>query len=415
MNPLAPQPAPGAEHRDGLLEGVVVVDFTRVLAGPYCTKLMADLGATIIKLERPGEGDEVRYSGIQLDPARPDRSAYFARINAGKQSIALDFANPAAREVVFDLVRRADVVVENFSPGVMAKYGFDEPALRAIKPDLVYCSISGFGQTGPLRSMQAYAHLINAFSGMMELERAGTLAPKAANLQAADVLAGGQAFGAISAALVRRFRYGKGAHIDLSMLECLICADDINFPALLNGAEAPRRPRIGMVVLPVGQGGQHVAMQLGNAPAMWERMTEVLGRPDLKDDPRFATSALRREHWGELVKVMAQWLEQFDSREAAVEKLAAGRVPGVPMLMPEEVIQHPHLKARGAFPELDHPVSGTVRVTAAPFQVDGEPTVPRGPVPYTIGQHTDQVLKGFLGYNDTQVQALAATGVLGAR
>jgi CoA:oxalate CoA-transferase len=414
MNPLAPRPPEGTSD-EGLLEGIVVVDFTRVLAGPYCTKLLADLGATVIKLERPGEGDEVRYSGHQLDPAHPDRSAYFARINAGKQSIAIDFANPASRDMVFDLVRRADVVVENFSPGVMAKYGFDEPALRAVKHDLVYCSISGFGQTGPLRSMQAYAHLINAFSGMMELERGGVLAPKAANLQAADVLAGGQAFGAISAALVRRFRTGRGAHLDLSMLECLICADDINFPALLNGAPAPRRPRIGMVVLPVGDQGQHVAMQLGNAPAMWERMTQVLGRPDLKDDPRFTTSALRREHWGELVKVMAQWLEQFDSREAAVEKLAAGRVPGVPMLMPEEVIEHPHLKARGAFPEVDHPVSGKVRVTAAPFQVDGQPTVPRGPVPYTIGEHTDQVLKGFLGYNDAQVQALAATGVLGKR
>jgi crotonobetainyl-CoA:carnitine CoA-transferase CaiB-like acyl-CoA transferase len=414
MNPLAPRPPEGASD-DGLLEGIVVVDFTRVLAGPYCTKLLADLGATVIKLERPGEGDEVRYSGFQLDPAHPDRSAYFARINAGKQSIAIDFANPAAREVVFDLVRRADVVVENFSPGVMAKYGFDEPALRAIKHDLVYCSISGFGQTGPLRSMQAYAHLINAFSGMMELERGDLLAPKAANLQAADVLAGGQAFGAISAALVRRFRTGRGAHLDLSMLECLICADDINFPALLNGGEAPRRPRIGMVVLPVGHQGQHVAMQLGNAPAMWERMTQVLGRPDLKDDPRFATSALRREHWGELVKVMAHWLEQFDSREAAVEKLAAGRVPGVPMLMPEEVIAHPHLQARGAFPEVDHPVRGKVRVTAAPFQVDGQPTVPRGPVPYTIGQHTDQVLKGFLAYDNARVQALAESGVLGMR
>ena len=195
------QATPTTPQDEPLLAGVTVLDFTRVLSGPFATRLLADLGATVIKIERPGDGDETRYVGLQLDPQRIDQSAYFARSNAGKKSIAIDLANPGARAIVMDLVAKADVVVENFSPGVMKKYGYDAASIHAIRPDIVYCSISGFGQTGPLASLQAYAHLINAISGMMELERGGEAAPKASNLQAADVLAGAHAFGAICAAL----------------------------------------------------------------------------------------------------------------------------------------------------------------------------------------------------------------------
>ncbi|MCJ7838991.1 MAG: CoA transferase, partial [Burkholderiales bacterium] len=165
-------------NNEALLAGSTIVDFTRVLAGPYATRMLADLGARVIKIERPGEGDEIRHTVLQLDPNRTDQSSYFARLNAGKESIAIDLAHPQARDVVLDLVRRADVVVENFSPGVMKRYGLDEAALRALRPDLVYCSISGFGQTGPLSSMQAYAHLINAISGLMDLDRGGEAQPR---------------------------------------------------------------------------------------------------------------------------------------------------------------------------------------------------------------------------------------------
>ena len=398
-------PQPPLSEDDAPLSGVVVCDFTRVFSGPYCTKMLADLGATVIKLERPGEGDEVRLAGHQLDPARGDQSAYFARMNAGKRSVAVDFSNPQARELVLDIVRRADVVVENFSPGVMAKYGFDEPSLRKVRPDLVYCSISGFGQTGPLRSMQAYAHLVNAFSGMMELDRGGLFPPKAANLQAADVLAGLNAFGAICAALLRRFRKGRGAFLDVSMLESLLVADDINFSALLNGGVAARAPRAGMAIVPIGD--RHVAMQIGGAPAMWPRLVELIGRPDLRGDPRFTTSQARREHWGALQDILAEWLKGFATPDEAVAKLAAARMPGVPVLMPEEVIRHPHLAARGVFPKVPHPVSGDAQVTAQPFQWDGRAVTPAGPVPYRIGQHTNEVLGQWLGYSNERITALA--------
>ena len=407
MNAATPPAHTGDEAP---LAGYLVVDFTRVMSGPYCTRLLADMGANVVKIERPGEGDEVRYAQPQLNPLRTDQSAYFARLNAGKRSIALDFAHPMAREIVLGMVRKADVVIENFSPGVMAKYGFDEPGLRAIKPDLIYCSISGFGQTGPLRSMQAYAHLINAFSGMMELERGGNAAPRASNLQAADVLAGAHAFGAICAALLRRARTGRGAHLDVSMLECLVAADDINFPALLNDVPVVRQPRIGMIVQAIGD--RHVAMQLGGAPTMWPRLTELMGRPELCDDTRFATPTTRRENWSALLAILGDWLGQFESVDKAVETLAAARIPGVPMLMPEEIVGHPHMAARGAFPNVAHPVSGSAKVTATPFQLDHKAVVPAGPVPYRIGQHTQAVLVELLDYSKEQIQSLAQAGVI---
>ncbi|MGB7305962.1 MAG: CaiB/BaiF CoA-transferase family protein [Burkholderiaceae bacterium] len=395
---------------DAPLTGYVVVDFTRVMSGPYCTRLLADLGATVIKIERPGEGDEVRYILPQLNPERTDQSAYFARLNAGKQSVAINFSHPAARQVIHDLVRKADVVIENFSPGVMGKYGFDEPGLRAVKPDLVYCSISGFGQTGPLRSLQAYAHLINAFSGMMELETGGVSAPRASNLQAADVLAGAHAFGSICASLLRRARSGQGAYLDVSMLECLVAADDINFSALLNGATVTRQPRPGMVVHPIGEAS--LAMQIGGAPTMWPRLTELMGKPELLNDERFANPGARRKNWSALSALIGDWLAGFDSVDQAVELLAQARMPSVPMLKAEDVVAHPHMAARGAFPKVNHPVSGTARVTATPFQLDGQAVVPSGPVPYAIGEHTDAVLGNWLGYSAAQLDELRTQAVI---
>jgi crotonobetainyl-CoA:carnitine CoA-transferase CaiB-like acyl-CoA transferase len=386
---------PALTGDDAPLDGYVVVDFTRVLAGPYCTRLLADLGATVIKIERPGEGDETRYITPQLNPERNDQSAYFARLNAGKQSIAIDFTKPAARELVFDMVRKADVVIENFSPGVMKKYGFDEPSLRLVKPDIVYCAVSGFGQTGPLHSLQAYAHLINAISGMMELDTGGIAQPRASNLQAADVLAGGQAFGAICAALLRRARHGTGAFIDVSMLECLIAADDINFPALLNENPAPRRPRFGMIVQPIGE--RHIAMQIGGAPAMWPRLCQLMKQPELENDPRFATPADRRGNWSTLSKIVGDWLAGFANADEALETLSAARIPSVPMLNPEEIVEHPQMQERGAFPSVAHPVSGAARVTATPFQIDGKAITPASSVPYLIGQHSRDVID-WLGY-----------------
>lgn len=393
-----------------LLAGVTVLDFTRVLAGPYCTRLLADLGARVIKVERPGEGDEMRRAFLQLDGERGDQSTYFVRCNAGKLSVGVDLVRPETRPVVLDLARAADVVVENFMPGVARKLGCDYPTLGAAKPDLIYCSISGYGQTGPLRERPAFAHIINAVSGIMHLEQEAAPAPRVTYLQAADVLAGTHAFGAIAAALLRRARTGRGAHLDVSMLESLIVAEDVSFGSVLNGGEEYPGPRPGMMVHTIG--GRHLALQIVGAPQLWPRLLAALARPELERDPRFATPLARREHWPELRAIIGEWLDGFKTVEDALDALGAARIPCGPVLSPAEVAAHPHLAARRAFPPVAHPTRGAVRVTATPFHLDGSPVGPAAPAPYRVGEHTRQVLSEVLGYPAARIDELLAAGAI---
>ena len=396
----------------GPLSDLVVLDLTRVLAGPYGTRLLADLGARVIKIERLRDGDDMRKNHLQLEPGRTDQSTYFIRINAGKESVAVDLSHPQGRAVVTDLARVADVFVENFAPGVVEKLGLGYAAMAMVKPDLVYCSISGFGQTGPWRERQAFAHIINAASGMMHLDQGDLDAPRASNLQAADVLAGTHAFGAILAALRRRDRTGQGAYLDVSMLEALVAADDVSYAAVLNGGETQGSPRPAMGVYAVG--GRHLALQTGGAAALWPRLQEMLGRPDLATDPRFATPDQRRRNWPALRDIIGEWVARFATVEEALDALRAARIPAAPVLTPEEVAAHPHLAARGAFPTVPHPTRGPVRVTAAPFHIDGRAVTPAGPAPYRVGEHTRAVLSGLLGYKDRDIDDLAQAGVIEA-
>ena len=394
-----------------LLDGLTVLDFTRVLAGPYCTRLLADLGARVIKVERPGEGDDTRRGYLQLDEARADQATYFVRVNAGKLSVGIDLSRPDGRAVALDFARIADVAIENFVPGVVAKLGVGAADLRAINPRLVYCSISGFGQDGPLAGWPAFAHIINAMSGLMDLERNGDATPRVGYLQAADVLAGTHAFGAILAALVRRGRTGEGATLDVSMLQALVAAEDVSYGAALNGGEISQGPRVGMIIGEVK--GRHVVTQYVGGPQLWTRLCGVMNRPDIADDPRFATPLLRRQHWSELRALLTDWLSRsFGSVDEALSTLNGARLPAAPVLSPREVIEHPHMRARQAFPEIPHQGRGSVRVTATPFHVDGQPLRPAGPAPWRIGEHTREVLTKVLGYPAERIDALRAAGAI---
>jgi crotonobetainyl-CoA:carnitine CoA-transferase CaiB-like acyl-CoA transferase len=393
-----------------LLDGLTVLDFTRVLAGPYCTRMMADLGARVIKVERPGEGDDTRRGYIQLEPGRQDQSSYFTRINAGKLSVAIDLGREEAKPVVLDLARHADVVIENFVPGVIARLGADHRALARVKPDLVYCSISGFGQTGPLRSWPAFAHIVHALSGIMDLDRDPDPSPRVEYLQAADVLAGAHAFGAILAALFRRGRTGQGAYLDVSMLETLIAAEDITYGSVLNGGPEYRGPRPGMLVQQVG--GRWLVTQTVGAPQLWPRLLKLMGRPDLDADPRFATPLLRRQNWPALQEIMSEWLGGFQTLEQAQQALAGARLPTAPVLTPTEVAALPHLAERQFFPSVPHPVRGEVRITAIPFHVDHQPVAPGGPAPYLPGEHTRMVLEKVLEYPPSRIDALLSSGAV---
>ena len=393
-----------------LLDGLVVLDFTRVLAGPYCTRMLADHGARVIKVERPIEGDEMRRGYLQLEPGRSDQSTYFVRINAGKLSVAIDLAHQASRPLVLDLARRADVVVENFLPGVVERLHCDYRSLSAVKPDLVYCSISGFGQAGPLRAWPAFAHIINAMSGVMDLERDPGPAPRVGYLQTADVLAGTHAFGAIAAALLRRARSGRGAFLDVSMLEALVAAEDVSFGAMLNGGEALRGPRSGMIVHQIG--GRWIAVQSVGSAELWPRLMKLIGREELARDARFLTPALRREHWPDIRELIVGWLDGFVSAEAALAALNGARLPCAPVLEPREVIEHPHLAERQFFPAVPHPAHGGVRITATPYHLDGKPVAPAGGAPHRAGEHTRQVLAEMLGYPEERIRALLDAGAI---
>jgi crotonobetainyl-CoA:carnitine CoA-transferase CaiB-like acyl-CoA transferase len=394
---------------DGPLAGVTVLDFTRVLAGPYCTRLLADLGADVLKIERR-EGDDTRRGYFQLEPGREDQATYFVRINVGKRSVALDLTKPEARPVVLDLARRSDVVVENFVPGVVARLGCDHATLSAVKPDLVYCSISGFGQTGPWRALQAFAHIISAVSGLMHLERNADAEPRVSYLQAADVLAGTHAFGAICAALLRHGRTGRGAHLDVSMLECLVAAEDITYGAMLNGGAEYPGPRAGMLIHQIE--GQWFTVQSVGAPDLWARLLAAMKRPDLAQDSRFATPLARRQHWAELRPFIVAWVDTFPSAKAALEACAAARIPAAPVLTPAEVVAHPHLAEREFFPVVPHPAREGVRVTGVPFMVDGRRPMPTGPAPYRPGEHTREVLTDLLGYDAQKIEALRKAGAI---
>jgi CoA:oxalate CoA-transferase len=260
--------------------------------------------------------------------------------------------------------------------------------------------------------MQAYAHLVNAMSGVMDLERGEEAQPRVSYLQAADVLAGAHAFGSICAALLRRVRTGQGATLDVSMLECLVCADDITYTAVLNGATVERRARVGMLVHPVGDG--HVAMQTAGAAHLLPRLAKLMGRPEIVTDPRFATPTARRANWPALLEIVRGWLDTFETVGEAVAALSEARVPHAPMLSPEQVIAHPHMAVRAVFPEVDHPAAGRVRVTAAPFHLDGAPIAPAGPAPYRVGEDTRAVLMELLGYAEERVNELLRAGVVDA-
>jgi CoA:oxalate CoA-transferase len=371
--------------------------------------MLADLGARVIKIERPGEGDETRRGYIQLDPARDDQSTYFIRINAGKLSVGLDLGHADARAVLLDLARGADVAIENFVPGVAARLGCDHATLASVRPDIVYCSISGFGQTGPLRDLQAFAHIIHAISGLMHLEQQGEPTPRIAFLQAADVLAGTHAFGVILAALLRRARTGQGAYLDVSMLEALIAAEDVSYGAVLNGGAEIAGPRAGFVVQRIGD--RDIVTQTVGAPQLWPRLVAAMGRPELATDPRFATRLARRERWPELQALIGEWLAGFPTADKALETLAAARLPAAPVLSPREVVAHPHLAARGFFPGVPHPARGTARVTGMPVHIDGRPVGPTAPAPHEVGAHTRAVLSE-LGYSAARLEELAARGAI---
>lgn len=362
-----------------------VLDFTTTIAGPHCTRMMADLGADVIKFESD-EGDLMR----SRPPMRNGASVVFGLLNAGKKSVKLDLKSDEARDVILKLVKECDVVVENFRPGVMKRFGFDYAAFAKINPRLVYCSISGYGQTGPASDQPAYAPTIHAASGFDQANmsyQAGRTRPDYCGVFVADIVGGAYAFGAIGAALHQRANTGRGQHLDLSMLECMLSLTLIEQAgAQFAMPPPPKRPIFG----PVATADGYIMLAIASEKT-FQALARAAGRKDWVTDPRFSEYLPRRTHWGDLMDECEAWSKALSS-EAVLARLTEAGVPASPYRTVREALADPQLAHRNALQEVSD-AGGTFKALNVPFRMSATTLAPGPRVP-SLGEHTDEALSG---------------------
>ena len=412
------------------LQDVRVLDLSRVLAGPWCTQNLADLGADVIKIERPVHGDDTRGWGppfLQDDEGRESReAAYYLGANRNKRSLTCDIAQPAGQALIRELVRHCDVFVENFKVGDMARYGLDFASLQALNPRLVYCSITGFGQSGPYAERAGYDYAIQGMGGLMsvtgERDDLGG-GPQKVGVAVADLMTGMYATVAILAALRHAERSGQGQHIDMALLDTQVAMlANLGANYLVSG-KTPQRmgnahqnivPYQVFEVAPAADGSRdHLILAVGN-DGQYAKFCEVAGRPDLASDPRFASNRQRVVHRGELVPLLEALLK---TRRKAdwLAALEAAKVPCGAINNLAEVFADPQVQERAMVSHWAHPVRHDLSLVASPMKLSATPV--RGPdqgglPPPLLGQHTDEVLRSVLGYNQTQLDELKAQGAV---
>ena len=394
-----------------LFEGVRVLDLSRMLAGPYGAMLLADMGAEVIKIETPAGGDPMRAMGPPFLPG--GESAYFLAVNRNKKSVALDLASPVGREVFLDLVRVADVVLENFRPGVLERLGCAYAALATVNPRVVLCSISAYGQTGPYSDWPAFDLALQAMGGAMSLTGEPGGPPVRMGLPMAD-LAGGL-FGAfaVAGALLRRERTGAGAHVDLSLLDCQVSLltyiaqyflTDGRVPGPMGSRHASVAP---YQALATRDGHLIVAVF---AEKFWGGFCRAVAHPEWADDPRFATNRDRVRHRETLEALIGA---AFGGRttDEWLARLHAEGVPAAPVLSVDRVLADQQVRHRDMVVELRHPAHGPTPTLGTPLKVDGASRLEPAPPP-RLGEHTDEVLAGTLAYSGARIAELRAAGVV---
>lgn len=388
--------------RPGILDGIRVLDFTAMMSGPYCTRLMADLGAEVIKVEPP-EGDHIRLR----PPLRDGRSAYFAQLNAGKSSIALDLKQPAARKLIYELVPQCDVLVENYRPGVMQRLALDYATLAKLNPKLVYCSISGFGQEGSWSVRSAYAPVLHATSGYdmanLDYQEGNVERPLKNGIFIADVLGGSTAFGAIQAALFRTLKTGQGDYIDVSLLDAMVGmlvyeCQEAQFPAeRRRPVYRPTQASDGfLLVAPVSQNN-------------FEALARGVGHPEWISDARFATSSDREHHWSELMSLLDDWAASRTATECEAILTEAG-VPCSQYRTIRETMALPPIQERGVFEEINDG-AGPLRIPNPAFRFAQSAANVRNKVP-ALGEDGPRLLQSLLGLSPQAIAALRESKVL---
>lgn len=404
-----------------ILEGIRVLDLTRVLAGPWATQNLADLGAEVIKIERPGHGDDTRKWGPPFLKDRDGRdtadAAYFLACNRGKKSVTLDIACAEGQALARRLAAASDVVVENFKVGDLARYGLDDASLRVGHEGLVYCSITGFGQDGPYRDRPGYDFMIQGLGGLMsvtgERDDLPGGGPQKVGVAVADLFTGMYATNAIVAALFHRERTGQGQHIDLALLDAQVAMlANLGAACLASGRVPGRMGNAHQAIVPYQvfrAADAFLIVAVGN-DAQFARFCEIAGLPALAADPRYATNPARVAHRQELVAVIA---ERLATRPAAdwLAALEAGQVPCGPINDLAQVFADPQVRHRGMVASLPHPVAGEVRVVANPVRFSATPAR-SGEAPPLLGQHTGEVFARLLGIAGGELEALRARKVI---
>jgi len=386
----------------GPLSHIRVLDLSRIMAGPWSTQILADLGADVIKIERPEDGDDTRAWGppfLKDKDGKPTReSGYYLSVNRGKRSVTIDLSSAQGQETVRKIAAQSDIVLENFKVGTLARYGLDYAALKAVKPDIIYCSITGFGQTGPKRDAAAYDFMIQAMGGLMSVtgerdDRPGG-GPQKVGVPIVDIMTGMYATVAILAALARRAETGEGECIDIAMLDvqtAILANQAMNY--LVSGRE-PRRtgnrhPNIQpQDVFKCADG--HLVLAVGN-DSQFQRFAAAIGHPELAEDPRYATNKARVDNLPDLLgilqarlgqKPLAYWLEILER-----EGVPSGPINTVPMVFADEQVRH-----RGLLKDLPHAVAGTVPLVTSPIRLANAPLAFNRPPPL-LGEHTDEVFR----------------------
>jgi len=380
------------------LDGVFVLDFSRVLAGPYCTMQLADLGARVIKIEQPGRGDDTRAWG---PPFVGGESAYFLSVNRNKESLALDLKHERARPIVEALLSRADVVVENFRPGTMERLGLGYADVAARHPRIVYCSISGFGQTGPRRAEAGYDAMMQAEGGLMSITGAADGPPFRLGVAIGDIATGMFAAQGILAALFARERTGRGQQVDIAMLDAVTALLTYQASSVFAAGGTPvrmgnRHPSIAPYDTFTAADGDFV-LSVGNDD-QFRRLSQVLGRPGLAADPRFTTNANRVANHEALRGELSPLLGAR-TRQDLVQALTAAGVPSGAVRSVTEALADPQLAAREMIVPLEHLAAGPIRVLGTPLKLSETPAAVRTPPP-VLGQHTAAIL-AELGLTDS--------------
>lgn len=395
-----------------LLAGVRVLDLTNVLAGPYAGYQLALLGADVVKVETVSGGDLARHLGASRTLSDAGMGVSFLAQNADKRSIAVDLKSDAGKEVFADLVRGADVLLENFRPGVMERLGFGWETLHALNPTLVACAVSGFGQEGPMRDRPAYDQIIQGLSGLMSVTGSPEVTPLRVGAPLCDSMGGLAAAMAICAALVRQRVTGQGARLDVSMLDTAITAMGwVVSDKLIADVEPLPMANENRTSAPSGtfataDGKLNIA---ANKQEQWEELCRTLGRDDLLSDPRFVTRDERKEHRAELKTALEETLRTRSATEWD-KLLLQTSVPAAPVLSVHDALDSDQVAARGLVSEIALSEDTTVSLLGSPVWVDGAGVGPSAPPP-RLGEHTDQILEG-LGYDAERVAELRASGVI---